>query len=608
MRLSICVSGILALGLISVLGTLAWRQGWSTQAPDLSSALPETAPASSATLIRFEDVAQLAGIHFEHFDGLTDIYYVPQIMGGGVAWLDYDQDGFLDLLLIQGSKFPPDESFPGPTSRLYRNRGDGTFEDVTDRVGPLVRGFGQGVAVGDYDNDGYPDLFVSCYGHCYLFHNEADGDRGRRFRDVTKEVGIELNGWCTSCAFGDIHGNGYLDLFVCRYVAMDLKHYPFCGAKNHKPPLRVSCGPWEFAGSASALFRNNGNGTFTNVSRGAGIDRDGKALGVVILDLDDDGKPDIFVGNDEVPNFHYRNLGNGKLESCGVMSGTAANYRGNPMGSMGLDADDVTGNGRPDIFVTTFFHEGTTLFRNNGHNLFTDVSQSTGMYADSYSKVGWGTCFLDVNHDGDLDLFVANGHVYPNARAVYPAPENGEQIDFPQPAQLFLGDGKGHFRLLQDAGPYFGDKHVGRGVAMADYDNDGSMDIAVNNCGEKAALLHNETRTPNHWIRLQLEGNRQKSAAGSNRDAIGAKVIVRAGGRQLIRHVKGGGSYLSSNDRRLLIGVGSARRVDEVIVRWPNRTADLQRFGPLEVDRSYKLVEEGSAEPANCPPLVSRTH
>jgi hypothetical protein len=527
-------------------------------------------------------------------------------MGGGVAWIDYDQDGYLDLFLVQGGTFPPDprEKSTEHTSRLYRNRGDGTFEDVTARVGLTHPGFGQGVAVGDYDNDGYPDLFVTCYGHVHLFHNEPDGDGGRRFREVSKQAGVTLDGWCTSCGFGDLHGKGFLDLFVCRYVKMDLDHYPFCGAGSRDPPLRASCGPREFRGNSCVLFRNNGDGTFTDVSKEAGLEAESKGLGVLLLDLDDDGKTDVFVGNDEMPNHHYRNLGGGKLESCGVLCGTASNFRGAAMGSMGVEAGDLTGHGRADLFISTYWHEGTTLFRNNGNNLFTDVSAGAGMYNASYNKVGWGTCLLDCDRDGAMDIFVANGHVYRNAPEILAKNPNGEPHTYEQPAQLFRGDGRGSFRdISAEAGPYFRERHVGRGAAMGDYDNDGAMDIAVNNCGEAAALLHNETQTPSHWLRLQLEGARARDPQGSNRDAIGARVTLHVGGRALVHHVKGGGSYLSASDRRLLIGLGSADRVDDVEVRWPNAKATVQHFGPLCADQSYRLVEGGKALPARCPPV-----
>jgi hypothetical protein len=609
MRYCVYVAVLVGLTAVSALGIVAWYHPRTDRPGDTGPAsLVESSTPPEGPRILFRDLAKAAGITFRHIDGRTDIHYVPEIMGGGAAWIDYDQDGYLDLFLVQGSKFPPDpnEKPTGPTSRLYRNQGDGTFVDVTEQVGIVVPGFGQGVAVGDYDNDGYPDLLVACYGHCHLYHNEPHPEGGRRFREVTKEAGIQTDGWCTSCAFGDIHNSGYLDLFICQYVVMDLKNYPFCHQMIGKDKVRIACGPKEFRGSRSYLFRNNGNGTFTDVSAQAGLDANGKGLGVLILDLDDDGKADIFVGNDEVPNSHYRNLGHGKLQSCAVLSGTAANWQGAPMGSMGVEADDVSGNGRPDIFITTFYHEGTLLFRNLGKNLFTDVSQGAGMYSASWNRVGWGTCLLDVDRDGALDVFVVNGHVYRNAGDLRMKSENGELHTFAQQAQLFLGNGKGRFQLVQDAGPYFQEAHVGRGVAMGDYDNDGAMDIAINNCGEPAALLHNETQTPHHWVRLQLEGSRHKDPQGSNRDAIGAKVTVKAGGRTLVRHVKGGGSYLSNHDRRLLVGVGTATQVDEVEVRWPNQQATVQRFGPLQADRSYKLVEGGAAEPALCPPLRKR--
>ncbi len=605
------VAGFLFVVSLSLLALLSWdhRQADSSLKPGWDGNPPlSVAPTTDDGIrIHFSDLASRAGIAFQHVDGRTPMHYFPEVMGGGVAWLDYDQDGYIDLFLVQGGPFPPDpQSTPSvPTSRLYRNQGDGTFIDVTEKVGIVHAGYGQGVAVGDYDNDGYPDLFVTCFGHCHLFHNEPDGHGGRRFRDVTKESGVALDGWCSSCAFGDIHGHGYLDLFVCRYVTMDLKNYPFCGSKDREPPLRHTCGPREFPGSASVLLRNNGNGTFTDVSASAGLEAEGKALGVVILDLDGDGKADIFVGNDEMPNFHYHNLGNGKLQSCGIFSGTAVDWQGKPMGSMGVEADDVTGDGRPDIFITTFFHQGWTLYRNNGQNVFTDISPKAGFHSASWDKVGWGTCLLDVDRDGALDVFVANGHVYRNASAMTERNEDGAPQSFAQYAQLFQGNGKGFFRdISQEAGPFFQQPRVGRGVAMGDYDNDGAMDIAVNHCGEPASLLHNETRTPHHWIRLQLEGTRHLNPGGSNRDAIGAQVTLRVGGRTLVRHVKGGGSYLSSHDRRLLVGLGSAERVDEVEVRWPNAKATVQRFGSLQADRSYKLVEGAAAAvEALCPPL-----
>jgi hypothetical protein len=574
------------------------------------SSLPTPPIPDDGVAIRFDEVAKQAGIDFAHSDGRSAMHYLPEVMGGGVAWLDFDQDGYLDLFFVQGGPFSPDSirSSKLPSSRLYRNQGDGSFVDVTEKVGLQQAGYGQGVAVGDYDNDGYPDLFVTCFGGCHLYHNESNGASGRRFRDVTAEAGIHLDGWCSSCAFGDLHGRGFLDLFVCRYLSLDFKDYPFCGDRTKDPPRRRECGPREFHGTRSVLLRNNGNGTFTDVTVEAGIEPEGKGLGVVILDLDGDGRSDIFVGNDEMPNFQYLNLGNGKFKSCSITSGTATNWQGHPMGSMGVEANDLTGHGRPDIFVSTFFQQGWTLYRNDGNNLFTDVSPKAGMRTASWDKVGWGTCLLDCLNKGDLDIFVANGHIFRDAAELLERNLDGSPQSYEQTAQLFKGDGLGHFLdVSKQAGPYFLQPHAGRGAAMGDYDNDGAMDIAVNHCGAPAALLHNTTRSTNHWIRLELQGNRNVNDKGSNRDAVGARVIVKVAGRTLVRHVKGGGSYLSAHDRRLLVGLGSAEKVDDVEVRWPNAGASVQHFGPLAADKSYKLVEGASkAAPALCPRVPSR--
>ncbi|OWK36010.1 hypothetical protein FRUB_08573 [Fimbriiglobus ruber] len=519
-------------------------------------------------------------------------------MGSGVAWIDFDKDGYPDLFFVQGGQFPPDPNAPpaGPTSRLYRNQGDGTFIDVTARVGLVTPGYGQGVTVGDYDNDGFPDLFVTHFNGGWLYHNEPDAAGGRRFRDVTKEAGIAVSGWCTSCAFGDLHGTGHLDLFVCRYFELDLKTYPVCTEKGPDGPVRTACPPKYFPGTRSFLFRNNGNGTFTDISDTAGLESGGKALGVVILDLDGDGRQDIFVGNDEVSNHQYQNLGSGRFRSVGVLTGTAATALGRPMGSMGIEAGDMTGNGRPDLFVTTFFHESTVLFRNQGNNFFTDVSQGAGMFAPSRDKVGWGTALFDADNDGNPDLFVANGHMHREAARMM-IDETGLPQMYAQLAQFFRGNGRGLFREESEAvGPYFRTPWVGRGVAQADYDNDGRVDLAINHNGGPPALLRNLSDTPHHWVRLELEGSRQRNPAGSNRDAVGAVVTVRAGGRSFVRFLKGGGSYYSAHDTRISVGLGDATRVDEITVRWPNAAGTVQRFGPLAADRGYRLLE-GVAEP-----------
>jgi len=603
---------ILVIGL-AVAGVASWwvlRPRVVCDLPSKPTELPASAQSSDERgPIVFEDATAASGIRFQHHDGATPFNYLPEVMGGGVAWIDYDRDGLPDLFLVQGGPFPPatQSHATEPASRLYRNRGDGSFEDVTAAVGLMTSGYGQGVAVGDYDNDGFPDLFVSHFNGGQLFRNEANG-AGRRFRDVTAEAGLVLKGWCTSCAFGDVHGNGHLDLFVCRYLDLDPDKYPHCVEAGPNGPVRTACGPHHFPGLRSYLFRNNGNGTFSDVTEAAGIEPGGKGLGVVILDLDGDGRADIFVGNDEVLNHHYRNLGGGRFQSVGLRSGTGATHRGRAMGSMGVEAGDLTGGGLPDLFVTTYIHEGTVLFQNRGKGLFTDVSQGAGMFASSWHKVGWGTALFDPDNNGNLDLFVANGHTRRNAADLLPR-EDGRPQEYAQLAQLFLGDGKGQFReISRSAGEYFHHPRVGRGVAQCDFDNDGRIDLAITHVGGSPALLRNQTQLPHHWLRLNLEGARQRDRAGSNRDAIGAVVTVRAGARDLVRYLYGGGSYYSAHDHRLLVGLGTADRVDEVIVKWPNAAGTIQRFGPLAVDRSYALLEGvAEARPVVCPPIrVSR--
>jgi enediyne biosynthesis protein E4 len=543
--------------------------------------------------VQFKNVTQAAGIDFTHFDGRTDMQYIMDQTGSGVAWLDYDQDGLMDLFLVQGSSFEPPFPSPAPTCKLYHNLGNGRFRDVTLEVGLDHVGCGQGVAVGDIDNDGFPDLFLTCYGKPnVLYHNVKGKDGKRRFEDITVAAGLgDHPSWhlhfnySTSAAFLDYNNDGHLDLFVCSYVKVDLdlkNNYPKCLDRKMK---RDACAPTAFDGTRCVLYRNNGDLTFTNVSKEAGIDvPNAKGLGVVALDLDDDGLIDIFVANDMVPNFLFRNLGNGKFESVGPKSGCAVNLAGNPQAYMGVDADDLDGDGLPDLFSTAFSRETNTLFKNLGRCRFLDMTHGSGLGPPSWPLVGFGTCFLDLDHDGSQDIVVVNGHVSRNVD------EDGNPSNtFRQKAQVYLNDGKGRFQHISSvAGPYFQEAHVGRGLAACDYDNDGHVDLAVNNSGERAVLLHNESTTPYHWLRLELRGTK------SNRDAVGAKVTAHIGERRIIRHRKGGGSYCSASDSRLHFGTGAATTVDQVEIRWPSGL--VQKMGPLAADRGY-LIIEGDAKP-----------
>jgi hypothetical protein len=539
--------------------------------------------------IQFTDVTNRAGIDFNHFDGHTENEYIMETMGSGVGWLDYDQDGLMDLFLVQGSSFIPPSPSPPPTCKLYKNLGDGRFRDVTAEVGLGHTGCGQGVAIGDIDNDGFPDLFLTCFGKPnVLYHNVSDGKGGRRFVDITAKANLlhhpdwkSRPNFSTSAAFFDYNNDGLLDLFVCSYVKVDLNHYPNCISK--KSGKRFTCQPSLFQSTRCTLYRNNGDGTFTDVTKEAGVDDPGgKALGVVALDFDDDGHTDLFVANDGEPNFFFRNLGNGRFASLGSLSGCAVNIAGERQAYMGVDADDLDGDGRPDLFVTAFSRETNTFFRNEGDCHFLDVTRGSGLGPPSWFMLGFGALFFDVDRDGSLDIVAVNGHV-----ARYVDLEGDPNITFRQPAQLFLNDGQGHFTDVSAVcGPYFSQPHVGRGVAAADYDNDGHLDLAISNNGEAAYLLHNETTTPHHWIRLELRGTK------SNRDAIGAKITLRVGERKLVRHRKGGGSYLSASDPRLLIGLGAATRIDEIEIRWPS--GQVQRVGPLDADRGYRITEGAS--------------
>lgn len=568
----------------------------ASPAPKSQPAKPDTVPKQQAASpfppgvrITFTEVTQAAGIDFQHFDGRTEMQYIMDQTGSGVAWLDYDGDGRLDLFFVQGGAFVPPFPEPPPTSKLYRNLGNGRFADVTAETGVGHVGCGQGVAVGDYDNDGFPDLFVTCYGKPnVLYHNVPDGRGGRRFEDVTAKAALathpdwqERPNYSTSACWLDYDGDGYLDLFVCSYLHIDLANYPDC--RDNKGQ-RDACPPGAFRPTRCLLFRNQGDGTFTDATVAAGVDLpEAKALGVVALDLDDDGRIDLFVANDNVPNFLFLNRG-GRFESAGPLAGCAVNLAGVPQAYMGVDADDLNGDGKPDLYATAFTRETDTLFKNLGRGRFLDVTQGSGLGAPSWFPLSWGTCLFDADLDGWLDIAVTNGHV-----SAYADQDNDPTNTFRQKAQFYRNEGNGFFRhLSEEVGDYFRQLRSGRGLAVGDFDNDARLDLVFANSGEAAALLRNETESPYHWVRLHLVGTI------SNRDAVGARVTIRAGGQTLVRHRKGGGSYLSAHDPRLLVGLDNATRVDEIEIRWPS--GKLQRFGPLPVDRDYQL-REGDGSP-----------
>ncbi|HEY8505605.1 MAG TPA: CRTAC1 family protein [Gemmataceae bacterium] len=546
---------------------------------------PQTSPAEPALaptpgLPWFEDVTAEAGIDFEHFDSATEMHYIQETLGSGLGWIDYDNDGWVDLFCVQDGPVRPKPGDPAPTNKLYRNNRDGTFTDVTEKAGLARSGFGLGCAVGDYDNDGFDDLAVTYHGGVVLYRNQGDGT----FADVTEKAGLHDPHLATSCGWGDIDGDGLLDLYVCNYVEIDMDHYPDCRVRED---LRRTCSPSVFPAVAHKLFRNRGDGTFADVSESAGIAaaRPAPGLGVLLIDLDDDGRLDIYAANDLQPSYLFHNRGDGRFTDEGTFSGAGLETTGAVMAGMGVDAADVDGSGRPSLFVTNFQWRPNVLFRNQGRLRFSDVSRPSGLGPPSLDRLGFGTVFFDADGDGNADVAVANGHVYRNAEVLDASP-------YAQRPQLFLGDGAGKFRDVSEAaGAHFRRSLVGRGLARADFDNDGKPDLAFSHCGGPAVLLRNATATGNRWLSLELEGDGKRS----NRNAIGARVEVEAGGRKQVHFVTGGGSYLSQSERRLLIGLGTAARAERVTVRWPS--GRVQAFGPLEPGRAYRL-REGADAPA----------
>ncbi len=527
----------------------------------------------------FTDVTAAAGIDFVHYDSATPMHYIFDTMGAGVGFIDYDADGWLDLFCVQGGPVKGGGKPGMPTHKLYRNNGDGTFADMTEKVGLAQSGYGMGCAVGDFDNDGYDDLVVTYINGITLYANRPDGHGGRRFVDITKAAKIVNPHWCTSCAWGDADGDGLLDLYVCNYVEVDVTNYVPC--VNADLGQRFGCPPTSFPALAHTLFHNNGDGTFTDVSAAAGIAaaKPAGGLAVAFADLDGDGKTDIYVANDMQPAYLFQNLGGGKFTDRGLLSGAAFMLGGRFIAGMGIALGDIDGSGRPSLIVSNFQNEPTMVFLNRGKMAFQEWSHPSGLGPATMKTLGFGIELFDADLDGNLDLALANGHVTRNSQAVYKAP-------YEQEAQLFLGDGKAKFtEVTREAGPYFRERHVGRGLAVGDFDNDGRPDLVFSNNGGPVKLLRNETETGRHWLRVELIGDGKKS----NRNAVGAKIEIDVGGRTLSRWVTGGGSYLSASDRRVLVGLGDNTTAGRVRVTWPS--GKVQEFRDVAGDAGWRLRE-----------------
>jgi hypothetical protein len=547
--------------------------------------LPLTA-APAAPDLQFADITQSAGIDFRHESSATASKYLIETMGGGVAVLDYDNDGRLDLFFTNGAKIDeampdgkrPDKSDPKYWNRLYHQNPDGRFSDVTEQAGltgmPQGR-YGMGVAVGDYDNDGYQDLYVTNYGGNILYHNNA----GRTFTDVSRSAGVGASGWSASAGFFDYDNDGKLDLFVTRYIDWSFQDNRYCGER--KPGYRAYCHPDNYDGMANLLYRNNGDGTFTDQSAAAGIaDSNGKGLGVSFADYDNDGFMDVYVANDSVQSFLYRKKGNGTFAEVGLLAGVGFNEDGKTFAGMGVDFADYDNDGHPDIAVTDLSNERYRLFRQNGDGSFRDRTDMSGVGGATLPFSGWSLRLFDYDNDGWKDMFVAQGHVMDTIEKTAP------NLKYLQPP-LLLRNVSGRFvRVL--AGDVFEKEWAGRGAAFGDVDNDGDIDVVVSNVGQRPLVLRNDGGNRANWLAIRTAGSI------SNRDGIGCRVkVVSASGLAQYFTVATTAGYLSASDKRLLVGLGPDATAALVEIRWPSGI--VQKFADVKAGQTLTATEPAAS-------------
>lgn len=545
---------------------------------------------SKAPHVKFTDIARSAGIDFQHENAASPEKYLIETMGSGCGWIDYDQNGLLDLYLANGAAtrvYKP----KGPTrGALYRNNGDGTFNDVTQKAGVGAEGlFGMGVAVGDYDNDGFPDLLVLGYGRCILYRNNGNGT----FTDVTGRAGVANAGrWASSAAWFDYNNDGHLDLIIANYIDWSPDRNFWCG--EHGPGMRSYCHPDDYNGQPPTLYRNNGDGTFTDVSKQSGIGaKPGNGLGVVTFDYDDDGWQDIFISNDSMPNFLFHNNRDGTFREIGYLAGVAVSADGLPEAGMGVDAADVFGKGKMDLIVTHLDEQLARLYQNTGSQLFEDATLRCGLGYTTFHMSGFGTRFMDYDNDGARDIFMANGHVLDNIQRY------NSNVHYAEPKLMFRNLGHGVFQnVSNELGADFLIPRVSRAAAVGDFDNDGDLDILVSNNGERPQLLRNDGGNANHWLEILLIGTK------SNRDGVGARVKVSAGDLVLYDQRKGGMSYQSAQDPRLHFGLGPRTRIDLLEIFWPSgektEIRNLKSDQIIAVQEERRLVERAF-------PLVRKT-
>ena len=545
---------------------------------------PKPGPPATNHSVFFHDVTDDAGLDFVHVNGSSPRKYLPEIMGAGGAVLDYDGDGWMDLYLVQSGFLPGSETeVDAVGNRLFRNLGDGTFEDVTEYSGTGNTGYGMGGAAADYDNDGDPDIYLVNFGPDVLYRNNGDGT----FTDITVASGVDNPVWGSSAAFFDADGDGNLDIYIVNYLKFNITSHVDCGTPSQG--IWSYCHPDVYPMEADVFYKGDGRGGFMDATEAAGLldtSGYGKGLGVVASDLDGDGDTDIYVANDSTPNFLYRNLGGGKFEEVGLFTGTSHNDDGMTEAGMGVDAGDVNGDGWLDLIVTNLSAETNALYL-GGEDFFDYGTRNAGLYEGTLMQVGFGVDFLDADNDGDLDLFVTNGHVIDNIELT------DDAQSFRQPSQLFLNNGAGRFALV--AAEVAGDisvPGVGRGTLTFDYDNDGRLDVLVTRNNGPVNLYRNSRQQASNWIGFDLRGR------DSNRDAIGARVTLEAGGHRTVEEKKAGSSYQTSGDPRLHFGLGEAENASKVTIRWPGGAE--QSFENLAGGYYYR-VEQGVTDPVAMP-------
>jgi hypothetical protein len=539
--------------------------------------------------VQFHDVTKTAGIHFHHERAESPEKLYLETMGAGAGWIDYDQDGFLDAIFVNSGYTPFFHPDKPPQPALYHNNGDGTFTDVTEKAGIHSDGtFFFGVAVGDFDNDGYPDIYLTGYRHSVLYHNNGDGT----FTDVTAKAGVgDEGGWATAAGWFDYDRDGKLDLLVTNYVAFDVDHPVSCGLS--KPGYRAYCHPDSFSGVSPRLYHNNGNGTFTNLTEKAGlINKDGKSLGVVLADLNGDGWTDIFIANDTQRNFIYLNNGDGTFRDVSYTSGGGFSEDGKAEAGMSADAADVRHTGKYDVYVSHLDYQLNRYYRNNGEATFSDETIAAGFGQSNYLNSSFGAKFFDFDNDGWIDLLVTNGHILDNIALYHPSVKYAEERKLYRNVDGKFVDATG----TQDAS--FRAPRVGRGLAVGDFDNDGWMDFLVNNNGENAQLFRNDGGDrKNHWLGLHLIGTK------SNRDAIGAKVKLLAGDFVSYEQERGGMSYCSAQDPRIYFGLRERTKIDGLEIDWPSGAHEVIK--DLKADEIL-TVEEGKGVTAYRYPRVKK--